>query len=259
MGRVISSVIFVFAVAAAIGQSPAGSKAPGAGSPAAATSPQAAPAAAAPRPVPSPTPTPPKLNPGVAPAPIGGPQYSPPQLDFGSLWEGESATRTVTLTPPMNGIVTVSFPGGGGFWLTEYRVFGPPSGSKNDGIRQNGPISQWQLKSRSPVAVRKSIPGYYPQVVTAGDQIQVDFVFYPVSHPKGILPSSEAPGPKSIEIVIIGPGSTKFWSVKIPLHGVFNGPKTQSLSAPGDAEEQRAQVVFGPVWRGDMARQSVWR
>jgi len=184
------------------------------------------------------TPASPKLNPGVAPAPISGPQYSPTQLDFGSLWEGESAKRTITLTPPMDGWVTVSFPGGGGFWVAESRVYGhpsgsniygPPSGSKNDPKRQNGPISQWQVKSRAKFPVAKSIAGIFPQIVTAGDQIQVDIVFQPVSESKElpIYSLAVSPGTQSIEITIVGPGSTKFWWVKIPARGVFNGPKTQ--------------------------------
>lgn len=222
MRRSILSVLaLVFAVVVAAGQSPAGSKAPRAGTAPAASSSQSA-APVLPRPSPAPT-----FNPGLAPAPLNNPQYSPPQLDFGALWDGESAKRTLTLTPPMGGVVTVSFPGGGQFWLTEYRVLGTLSGaSKNTPRRQNGPTSQWQVKSRRSLPVGKSIPGYYPGIVEAGDQMQVDLVFQPVSHPKGTS-FVEPPGPKSIVIEIIGPGSTKSWSVKIPAHGVFNGSRSQ--------------------------------
>jgi len=223
MKRSISSALaFVFAVATVVGQSPAGSKAPRAGTAPAASSSQSS-APVQPRPSPAPTPTP--FNPGVAPAPLNSPQYSPAQLDFGALWDGESAKRTLTLTPPMGGVVTVSFPGGGQFWLTEYRVFGPPrGGSKNTPTGQNVPVAQWVLKSRNTLPVGKSTPGYYPGIVEAGDQIQVDIVFQPVSHPKGI---AFGPPEASIVIEIIGPGPTKSWAVKIPAHGAFNGSRSQ--------------------------------
>ncbi len=225
LGKIVLAVFFLPVLAAS--QTSAPGKVPRAGTPPASASQTAAPAGVT-HAAPSPTPTPPRPNPGVAPAPIStGPQYSPAQLDFGSLWDGESAKRTLTLTPPLDGIVTVSFPGGGQFWLTEYRVSGPLSGgSKNTPMRQNGPISQWQVKARNTFAVGKSIPGYYPQMVAAGDQIQIDIVFQPVSHPTGtafVVP----PGPKSIVIGIIGPGSTKSWSVQIPARGVFNGSRFQ--------------------------------
>lgn len=58
--------------------------------------------------------------PPVAPV-LTQPQYSPSHLDFGSLWDGQSACRTLSLTPPAAGTITLSIQGGNMFFLAEYR------------------------------------------------------------------------------------------------------------------------------------------
>src|SRR5215469_12105274 len=190
------------------------------------TSPQTAAPAIAPRPVPSPTPTPPKLNPGVAPAPISsGPQYSPAQLDFGSLWDGESAKRTLSLTTPAAGQITLSFPGGGLFWLAEYREMGPVTGgSKNPPTSPMNNSFQRQLKTRTTYQVGTPVSPFLQWNVSAGSEVQIDVVFRPLSHPNGSVGVVE-PGVKSIIMGLSGPGMVQPWSIHVTARGMFNGSK----------------------------------
>jgi hypothetical protein len=161
----------------------------------------------------------------VAPAPISsGPQYSPAQLDFGSLWDGESAKRTFSLTTPAAGQITLAFPGGGEFWLSEYREMGPMTGgSKNPPF---GPMNsiQRQLKSRTSYPVGQPVKEYLQFNVSAGSEVQIDVVFKPVTHPQGSTGVVD-PGVKSILIGLSGPGLVRPWSVHVPARGVFNGSK----------------------------------
>jgi hypothetical protein len=189
------------------------------------TSPQTAPPAITPRTAPSPTPAPPKLNPGVAPGPIStGPQYSPAQLDFGSLWDGQSAKRTLSLTAPAAGQVTLSFPGGGMFWLAEYREMGPVTGgSKNPPMSPVNSI-QRQLKARTTYQVGQPVSPFLQWNVSAGSEVQIDVVFRPVSHPQGSVGVVD-PGVKSIIMGLRGPGMVQPWEIHVPARGVFNGSK----------------------------------
>jgi hypothetical protein len=190
------------------------------------SSPQTAAPAITPRTAPSPTPTPPKVNPGVAPAPISNsPQYSPAQLDFGSLWDGESAKRTLSLTAPAAGQVTLSFPGGGMFWLAEYREMGPVTGgSKNSPTSPRNNSFQRQLKTRTTYQVGTPVSPFLQWNVSVGSEIQIDVVFKPVSHPQGSTGVVE-PGVKSIIMGLSGPGVIQPWSIHVPARGVFNGSK----------------------------------
>jgi hypothetical protein len=190
------------------------------------TSPQTAPPAITPRTSPSPTPAPPKLNPGVAPAPISnGPQYSPAQLDFGSLWDAESAKRTLSLTAPAAGQITLSFPGGGMFWLAEYREMGPVTGgSKNSPTSPMNNSFQRQLKTRATYQVGTPVSPFLQWNVSAGSEIQIDVVFKPVSHPQGSTGVVE-PGVKSIIMGLSGPGMIQPWSIHVTARGTFNGSK----------------------------------
>src|SRR5215813_11839697 len=148
------------------------------------------------------------------------PRYSPAQLDFGSLWDGESSRRTFSLTPPAPGTITLSFPGGGLFWLVEYREMGGAKvASKNPNI---GALKQ--VKASNTYQVGQPVPGYLQYTVSAGSEIQLDFVFQPVSQPKGGT-GTVAPGQKSVIVKLSGPGAITPWSVTIPLRGTFNGPK----------------------------------
>jgi len=148
------------------------------------------------------------------------PKYSPKQLDFGSLWDGESSRRTFSLTPPAPGTITLSFPGGGLFWLVEYREMGGAKvASKNPNI---GALKQ--VKASNTYQVGQPVPGYLQYTVSAGSEIQLDFVFQPVSQPKGGT-GTVAPGQKSVIVKLSGPGAITPWSVTIPLRGTFNGPK----------------------------------
>ena len=179
---------------------------------------------ATPTPAPSPTPAPPKLNPGVAPAPISsGPQYSPAQLDFGSLWDGQSAKRTLSLTAPAAGQITLSFPGGGMFWLVEYREM-VTGGSKNSPTSPMNNSFQRQLKTRTTYQVGTPVSPFLQWNVSAGSEIQIDVVFKPVSHPQGSTGVVE-PGVKSIIMGLSGPGVIQPWSIHVPARGVFNGSK----------------------------------
>lgn len=239
MRSLISSMLaFLVAVAVAAGQSPAGSKAPRAGSPTAPTSPQAAPAAVAPRPVPSPTPTPPKLNPGLAQQPITtAAQYSPAHLDFGIVHEGQSARRTLTVTPPVGGIVIFSVPKDTSFWLAEFRELGPlGGGNKNSPMGPMNTSIQRQLKTRT-VYQPGQLAGDVQWNVGAGSAIQLDLVFQP--NPNTLLPS----GPTYTALPLRGPGPIKAWSVWVRACGVFerkppevSGPGTGAPSGPTDCQ-----------------------
>src|SRR5215471_16997260 len=220
--RILLPILTTAALAA--GQTAAPSKAPRAGTPPAASSPQTAAPAITPRTAPSPTPAPPKQNPGVAPAPISmGPQYSPAQLDFGSLWDGESAKRTLSLTAPAAGQITLSFPGGGMFWLAEYREMGPVTGgSKNAPVNPtNINTIQRQLRSRTTYQVGQPVSPFLQWNVSAGSEIQIDVVFLPITHPKGTN-GVVTPGQKSIIMGLSGPGVISPWSIHVPARGVFN-------------------------------------
>jgi len=165
----------------------------------------------------------------VAPAPISsGPQYSPAQLDFGSLWDGESAKRTLSLTTPAAGQFTLSFPGGGLFWLAEYREMGPMTGgSKNAPVNPtNINTMQRQLRSRTTYQVGQPVPPFLQWNVSAGSEIQIDVVFLPITHPKGTN-GVVTPGQKSIIMGLSGPGVISPWSIHVPARGVFNGSKSQ--------------------------------
>src|SRR5215471_8113880 len=172
---------------------------------------------ATPTPAPSPTPAPPKLNPGLAPAPISmGPQYSPSQLDFGSLWDGQSAKRTLSLTAPSAGQITLSFPGGGMFWLAEYREMGPVTGgSKNPPTSPMNNSFQRQLKTRTTYQVGTPVSPFLQWNVSAGSEVQIDVVFRPLSHPNGSVGVVE-PGAKSIIIELSGPGMVQPWKIHVP-------------------------------------------
>ena len=221
LDKIVLAAFFLPALATAR-QAPAPSKvSPRATSPA---SPQIAAPAITPRPVPSPTPTPPKLNPGVAPAPISsGPQYSPAQLDFRSLWDGESAKRTLSLTAPAAGQITLSFPGGGEFWLSEYREMGPMTGGSKNPIGPKNSF-QRQLKARTTYQVGQPVPAFLQFNVSAGSEVQIDVVFRPVSHPQGSTGVVD-PGVKSIIMGLSGPGTIRPWSIHVPARGMFNGSK----------------------------------
>jgi len=188
------------------------------------TAPQTTAPPTAPRPVPSPSPTPPKVNPGVAPAPISnGPQYSPAQLDYGSLWDGESAKRTLSLTAPVAGPITLSFPGGGLFWLAEVREMGPVTGgSKNSATSAVNNSFQRQLKARTKYPVGTPVSPFLQWNVSAGSQVQIDVVFRPLSHPQGSTGVVE-PGVKSIIMGLSGPGVIQPWSIHVTARGTFNG------------------------------------
>jgi hypothetical protein len=208
------------------GQTSAPSKASRSGQPTVPASPQSGASTAIAHPSPSPTPTPPKTNPALSQAPIAtGPQYSPSQLDFGALWDGQSAKRTLSLTAPAAGQITLSFPGGGMFWLAEYREMGPISGgSKNSATSAVNNSFQRHLKARTTYPVGTPVSPFLQWNVSAGSEIQIDVVFKPVSHPQGSTGVVE-PGVKSIIMGLSGPGVLQPWSIHVPARGVFNGSK----------------------------------
>ncbi|HMF91085.1 MAG TPA: hypothetical protein VKL40_10595 [Candidatus Angelobacter sp.] len=225
MKRSISSVLaLVFAVAVAAGQSPAGNKAPRAGAAPATNSSQSA-APAAPRP--SPTPTPPLANPGLAQLPITTTaQYSPTHLDFGTVPEGQSARRTLTVTPPIGGIVIFSVPKDAWFWLAEYRELGPlGGGNKNSPMGPMNTSIQRQLKARN-VYQAGQLTGDVQWNVGEGSAIQIDLVFQPKLNT--LVPS----GPTYTLVQLKGPGPMKAWSVSVRACGVFER-KPSVVSDPG--------------------------
>ena len=239
MKRSISSVLaLLFAVAAAVGQAPAGNKAPRAGTAPATSSSQSA-APVQPRPSPAPTPTP--FNPGLAQLPLNDtPHYSPARLDFGEVYQGHSAKRTLTLTPPIAGVVTFSALKDRLVWLAEYREMGPRGGgSKNSPMGPLNTSIQRQLKSRITYPVGQygqPISGDVQWNVSEGSEIQIDLVFQPAVEPysgKAVVGS----GPKSVVVQLSGQGPRKPWSIGIPACGVFQA-KPDWLGGPNPSVGQ---------------------
>jgi hypothetical protein len=222
---ILTIVICALAVAVAAGQSPAGSKAPRAGTaPPAASSAQSA-APVAPRPSPAPTPTP--VNPGLALPPqiTTKAQYSPTHLDFGTVQEGQSARRTLTVTPPAAGIVIVTVPKEDSFWVAEFRELGPlGGGNKNSPMGPMNTSIQRQLKTRT-VYQPGQLAGDVQWNIGEGSAIQIDLVFQPKSN------TLVASGPIYTAVWLKGPGPLK-WSGWVRACGVFER-KPSIVSDPG--------------------------
>jgi hypothetical protein len=220
---------------------------------------------------------------------INGPQYSPAQLEFGALWDGDSAKKTFSLITPAAGMVTLSFPGGGNFWLTEFREIAPIQGvSKNNPARQPGTLGAGGVKERTIYPVGTPVPPYIQWNLTAGSEIQLDIVFKPAYQPNGPNGGRNPAGLKSVTMKLSGPGPITQWSVSIPIRGTFNGPKKLDLSPqpPMSGPRNAAtlsptpspplslppasalidntpphspdQFEFGEVWDGDLAKKTLY-
>lgn len=218
MRKSIASLLIVAClVAAAAAQSPAGTRSPRGTTPAAGASQSAAPAS----PRPSPTPAAP-FNRAMAQLPLNDtPHYSPARLDFGTVLQGQSARRTLTLMPPISGIVTFSIAKDRVFWLAEYRELGPlTGGSKNSPGGLTGPSVQRQLKSRITYPVGQMLAGDVQWKVNEGSEIQIDLVFQPAVEPvSGVAAVGSGAQPRVFQFK--GQGPTRPWSIAVPACGVF--------------------------------------
>src|SRR5262249_60191540 len=165
------------------------------------------------------------VKPALAQLPLNDtPRYSPARLDFGEVYQGHSAKRTLTLTPPRAGVVTFSALKDRVVWLAEYREMGPRGGgSKNSPMGPLNTSIQRQLKSRITYPVGQygqPISGDVQWNVSEGSEIQIDLVFQPAVEPySGVAVVGS--GPISVVIQLSGQAPRKPWSICSPPCGVF--------------------------------------
>jgi hypothetical protein len=232
MNRAIFPLVCVFVVSLSGAARSDGSvsRAPGAVAPAGGTS--AAPAALTPRTAP-PTVAPGAVTPTVTPSSGGGasrathlgpPAFSPTQLDFGEVWDGQSAMRTFSLTSAAPGTIKIEIPPGP-FFVTEIRELSPPKpgGSKNNPSPQPQPIFVQETKGKGSFPEGVPSPWTY-SAVAAGDQILVHLLF----KPKFDISTMMA-GPKSATMKVSGPGAIGSYSFSVPLAGMFDGKHTSPV------------------------------
>ena len=184
---------------------------------------------------PSPTPKQTLGNGGLAAQPIvTAPQYSPKGLDFGAVQEGQSAKRTLTLTPATAGVITLSLPKNC-YWLAEYREMGPITGaSKNSPMGPTKSSLQRQLKVRTTYLPGQA-PGNVQWNVGEGSTIQIDLVFQPQPY------SLAASGPIPISVLLSGTGPIRPWTVEVPACGIFQ-KKPALISPPTEGPRSGPQT-----------------
>ncbi len=147
---------------------------------------------------------------------LNTPSHAPDQMDFGSVWNGESAKRTLSLTTIASGYVTVEIPRGP-FRVAEYRELGGSTGGQT--VVQFGMKS---VKARTTYADGQSGP--FQWSLAPNTAIEVDIVFQP-----HFDLFTMAAGPKSATMKVTGPGPHGAWAFNVPLRGMFDGMRTSPL------------------------------
>jgi hypothetical protein len=149
------------------------------------------------------------------------PAHSPDHLDFGAVWDGEAATRTLSLTTLAAGHVRAELPAGP-FFVTEIRELGPPrTGSKNLG---GPPQVSMTVETKGRVTFPDGGAGPWTYGADAGSQVILRVVFKPKLDLGGMLA-----GPKKATLKVSGPGPRGNWTLAIPLTGTFNGTRLAPL------------------------------
>jgi hypothetical protein len=154
---------------------------------------------------------------------LNTPQHSPEQLDFGSVADGSSVTRTFTLLTNSAGNVSLSLPPGP-FRVAEFREMGPLQGGSKNLPAQPQPAGVSGVRSR--IHYQEGQNGPYQWSMAPNVQMQVDIVFAPKSQ------TTQITGPKSAIMNLTGPGPQGNWVITVPLRGMVNGMKASSTQAP---------------------------
>src|SRR5215831_4805736 len=169
---------------------------------------------ATPSPTPAPTPAAPQLPIKAAPA-LTGPTYSPTQMDFGTIDFKASSRKTLLLTAPSTGEITVQITRGT-FSAVELRRVPPPAQGKNQPLRTPPTIPVPSSGGSGSIFL------IYTWNFVAGEQMQLDILF----NPQAVQDST--PGPRSGSMGLTGPGLQP-WLVAIPLRGAVAGLPAQVL------------------------------
>jgi len=180
---------------------------------------------------PTPTPIPPLSVPPNMAFVDNTPQHSPDQFDFGEVWNGDSAKKTLYLTTNASGYVTIQIPEGP-FRVGEFREMGAITGlkSKNNPKQQNSQVTAvQQIKSR--IVYPDGKTGPFQWSMAPGAEMQVDIFFQPHFQFGAMMA-----GLKSQIMKITGPGPKGNWALSIPLRGMFDGLKITAPIVP-DAKE----------------------
>jgi hypothetical protein len=192
----------------------------------------------------SPSPTPPQKR-GDRPAPnpaaamadtqpavpiMNTPQHTPDQLDFGQVLDGESATRTLSLTTNAPGYVTASVPPGP-FHVAEFREM----------ARTQNPskISKGQLPAtgavRSRIKYQKGQTGPFQWSMAANTDMQIDVVFTPKAQDGG-------GALKTATMNVTGPGPHGNWTLPVALRGSLS-PATLTPQPPQPRSKSTNGIV----------------
>jgi hypothetical protein len=186
---------------------------------------------------PTPTPIPPLSVPPNSAFVDNTPQHSPDQFDFGEVWDGDFAKKTLYLTTNASGYVTIQIPEGP-FRVREFREMGGVTGlkSKNSPKQQNSQVTAvQQIKSR--IVYPDGKTGPFQWSMAPGADMQVDIFFQPHFQFGGMMG-----GQKTATMKVTGPGPHGNWAFSVPLRGMFDGLK---ITAPLLPEVKEVYAVGG--------------
>jgi hypothetical protein len=171
---------------------------------------------------------------------IDQPVHAPAQMDFGSIWNGQSARRTLSLTTNAAGYVTVQLPQGP-FRVAEFRELGGFAGSR--ALAQPGAKA---VKTRLTYAEGQNGP--FQWSLAPNTAIEVDILFQP-----HFDLFTMGAGPKTATMKVTGPGPRGSWAFAVPLTGFFDGirinvtftlaPRDLDPIAPAPSADLTATIV----------------
>jgi len=147
------------------------------------------------------------------------PQHMPDQLNFGSVVDGTSVTRTFTLLTNSPGYVSLTIPPGP-FRVSEFRELGPPPGGSKNLPPQSQPTAVPGIRSR--IRYQKGQNGPYQWNMAPNTQMQVDVVFTPRSQ------DTQVAGVETAIMNVTGPGPHGNWVITVTLRAMVNGFKAES-------------------------------
>lgn len=151
------------------------------------------------------------------------PQHSPDQLDFGSVADGSSVTRTFTLLTNSAGNITLTIPAGP-FRVAEFREMGALSGGSKNLSAQPQPAAVSGVRSR--IHYQEGQNGPYQWSMAPNVQMQVDIIF--ASKSQGM----KIGGLKSAIMNVSGPGPQGNWVITVPLQGTIKTSSPESPQSP---------------------------
>jgi hypothetical protein len=144
------------------------------------------------------------------------PAHAPATLDFGSVWDAESANRTLTFKATAAGVITAA-PLAAPYSIKAIRIMGV--GASGGSASTLGGAAMAGMSMARNVRVSQTAP---PWQVTASpnEEIQIDVTF----EPKFDL-FTMAAGAKPSTLVVKGPGNGGNWTMNVPIAGMFNGKR----------------------------------